>query len=94
MCENVPEEIAKKGKELRSNLLPLKSKNAYEKVYVSFQDWKNKNRIKEVTEDVILAFLDMRVSTYLVYIIHKTKLFNNYSRKSCHLVLYGQNIQC
>lgn len=46
MCENVPEEIAKKGKELRSNLLPLKSKNAYEKVYVSFQDWKNKNRIK------------------------------------------------
>ncbi|KAJ3659618.1 hypothetical protein Zmor_011298 [Zophobas morio] len=60
MCENVPEEIAKKGKELRSNLLPLKSKNAYEKVYVSFQDWKNKNRIKEVTEDVILAFLDMR----------------------------------
>ncbi|KAJ3653491.1 hypothetical protein Zmor_012740 [Zophobas morio] len=23
-------------------------------------DWKNKNRIKEVTEDVILAFLDMR----------------------------------
>ncbi|KAJ3644169.1 hypothetical protein Zmor_026841 [Zophobas morio] len=60
MCENVPEKIAKKGKELRSNLLPLKSKNAYEKVYVSFQDWKNKNRIKEVTEDVILAFLDMR----------------------------------
>ena len=69
MCENVPEEIAKKGKELRSNLLPLKSKNAYEKVYVSFQDWKNKNRIKEVTEDVILAFLDMRVSTYLVKFI-------------------------
>ncbi|KAJ3658229.1 hypothetical protein Zmor_009982 [Zophobas morio] len=60
MCENVPEEIAKKGKELRSNLLPLKSKNAYENVYVSFQDWKYKNRIKEVTEDVILAFLDMR----------------------------------
>ncbi|XP_063932285.1 uncharacterized protein LOC135144234 [Zophobas morio] len=60
MCENVSEKIAKKGKELRSNLLPLKSKNAYEKVYVSFQDWKNKNRIKEVTEDVILAFLDMR----------------------------------
>ncbi|KAJ3662712.1 hypothetical protein Zmor_007046 [Zophobas morio] len=60
MCENVPEEIAKKGKELRRNLLPLKSKNAYEKVYVSFQDWKNKNRINEVTEDVILAFLDMR----------------------------------
>ncbi|KAJ3651496.1 hypothetical protein Zmor_017531 [Zophobas morio] len=26
----------------------------------TFQDWKSKNRIKEVTEDVILAFLDMR----------------------------------
>jgi hypothetical protein len=62
MCENVTEEIRKKGKELRSNLLPTKSTNAYEKVYVSFQEWKNKKGLAEVTEDVILAFLDMRVS--------------------------------
>jgi hypothetical protein len=32
MCQNVPEEIRKGG-----NLLPMKSKSAYEKVYVSFQ---------------------------------------------------------
>jgi hypothetical protein len=40
-------------------LLPMKSKGAYEKMYVSFQGQKNKKSITEVTEDVILAFLDM-----------------------------------
>jgi hypothetical protein len=37
----------------------MKSKSAYEKVYVSFQDRNNKKSITEVTEVVILAFLDM-----------------------------------
>lgn len=61
MCENVPQEIRDKGNELRGNLLPTKSKSAYEKVYVSFHDWKNNKSITEVTEDVILSFLHMRV---------------------------------
>ena len=61
MCENIPHEIIKKGEELRGNLLPVKSQKAYEKVYVSFQEWKNKKRIAEVVEDFILAFLNMRV---------------------------------
>ncbi|KAJ3620740.1 hypothetical protein MTP99_004665 [Tenebrio molitor] len=38
----------------------MKSKSAYEKVYVSFQGRNNEKSITEVTEDVILAFLDMR----------------------------------
>jgi hypothetical protein len=62
MAQNVPDEITKRGNELRGNLLPIKSKSAYEKVYVSFQEWKHEKNVKEVTEDVILAFLDMRVS--------------------------------
>jgi hypothetical protein len=38
----------------------MKSKSAYEKVYVSSQGRNNKKKsIREVTEDVILAFLDM-----------------------------------
>ncbi|KAH0816677.1 hypothetical protein GEV33_006114 [Tenebrio molitor] len=37
----------------------MKSKSAYEKVYVSFQGRNNKKSITEATEDVILAFLDM-----------------------------------
>jgi hypothetical protein len=37
----------------------MQSKSAYEKVYVSFQGRNNKMIITEVTEDVILAFLDM-----------------------------------
>ena len=56
MCENLPHEIIKKG-ELPSNLLSAKS----QKVYVSFQEWKTKKGIAEVTEDAILAFIDMRV---------------------------------
>jgi hypothetical protein len=57
MCQNVPKEIRKRG-----NLLPMKSKSVYEKVYVSFQGRNNKKSITEVTEDVkmsFLAFLDM-----------------------------------
>jgi hypothetical protein len=54
MCQNVAEEIRKTGQ-----FLPMKSKSAYEKVYVSFQGRNNKKSITEVTEDVILAFLDM-----------------------------------
>jgi hypothetical protein len=67
MCENVLKEIQEKGKELRGNLLPTKSKSAYEKVYVSFNEWKNKKGIPEVTEDVILAFLDMRVRVHTIF---------------------------
>lgn len=67
MWENVPDEIREKGKELRGNLLPTKSKIAYEKVYFLFQEWKNKKGITEVTEDVILAFLDMRVSVLKIH---------------------------
>jgi hypothetical protein len=37
----------------------MKFKSAYEKVYVSFQGRNKKKNITEVTEDVILAFLDM-----------------------------------
>jgi hypothetical protein len=37
----------------------MKSKSAYEKVYVSFQGRNNKKSITEVKEDVILTFLDM-----------------------------------
>jgi hypothetical protein len=39
MCHNVPEEIKKRG-----NLLPMKSKSAYEKVYVSFQARNDKKK--------------------------------------------------
>jgi hypothetical protein len=48
-----------KKSEKRGNLLPMKSKSADEKVYEPFQGRNNKKSITEVTEDVILAFLDM-----------------------------------
>jgi hypothetical protein len=40
-------------------MLPMKSKSAYEKVYVSIQGRNNNKSITEVTEYVILTFLDM-----------------------------------
>ena len=58
---HIPEHILKKGEELRQNLLPAKSQAAYEKVYANFQRWKTDESIKLVNEDVILAYLDMRV---------------------------------
>jgi hypothetical protein len=38
--------------------------------------WKNKKGIKEVTEDVILVFLDMKVSVqnFIEKLIHITKI--------------------
>jgi hypothetical protein len=50
---------SRRNKKKKGNLLPMKSKSAYEEVYVSFQGRNNKKSITEVTEDVILAFLDM-----------------------------------
>jgi hypothetical protein len=50
---------ARRNKKKGGNLLQMKCKSAYEKVYDSFQGRNNKKSITEVTEDVILAFLDM-----------------------------------
>ncbi|KAJ3645723.1 hypothetical protein Zmor_023360 [Zophobas morio] len=40
-----------------------KSKNAYQKVYVAFNQWTSEKGVKELTEDVIRTFLDASVST-------------------------------
>ena len=57
----IPPEIIKQGQELRQKLLPAKSQGIYEKTYVNFQEWKNERRIEEVTDDVLLTYLDMWV---------------------------------
>ncbi|RZB39906.1 hypothetical protein BDFB_004380, partial [Asbolus verrucosus] len=42
------------------NLLPAKSKALYEKTYSIFKDWCGAKKVKEITEDVILAYLEQR----------------------------------
>ncbi|KAJ3666502.1 hypothetical protein Zmor_001941 [Zophobas morio] len=63
MCERLSIGILEKANELRTKLLPAKSKNAYEKVYVAFNQWTSEKGVKKVTEDVIRTFLDASVST-------------------------------
>ncbi|KAJ3645727.1 hypothetical protein Zmor_023364 [Zophobas morio] len=63
MCERLSIEILEKANELRTKLLPAKSKNAYEKVRVAFNQWTSEKGVKELTEDVIRTFLDASVST-------------------------------
>jgi hypothetical protein len=69
----VPENILKKANLLREKVLPVKSKAAYEKVYSSFCYWQENNKVSAVTEEVILAYLDEKVSlelsifSYIVY---------------------------
>jgi hypothetical protein len=69
----VPENILKKANSLREKLLPVKSKAAYEKVYASFCYWRENNKVSALTEEVILAYLDEKVSlelsifSYIVY---------------------------
>lgn len=63
MSENIPAEILERAKEVRGKLLPIKSKVAYEKVYETFTQWKKEKGVNGVTEDVILAYLDERVSS-------------------------------
>jgi hypothetical protein len=61
----VPENILKKTNLLREKLLPVKSKAASEKVYSSFCYWRENNKVSAVTEEVILAYLDEKVSLEL-----------------------------
>jgi hypothetical protein len=69
----VPENILKEANLLREKLLSVKSKAAYEKVYSSFCYWRENNKVSAATEEVILAYLDEKVSlelsifSYIVY---------------------------
>lgn len=55
--------ILQKNKEFRANLLPAKSKHAYDKVYVPFKQLKLEKRVNKITREVILRYLDRKVSS-------------------------------
>jgi hypothetical protein len=40
-----------------SNLIPEKSKRQYDKCYNDFKEWCDKNNVKTVSENVVLAYL-------------------------------------
>jgi hypothetical protein len=87
----VPENILKKANSLREKLLPVKSKVAYEKVYASFCYWRENNKVSAVTEEVILAYLDEKVSLELSIFSYIVNLIC--SKKRCHLHHFGRIIR-
>src|SRR6202042_2308406 len=53
-----PQEITDAAKIVVSNLLPAKSKIQYEKVYIQFREWCNMKKVKTVSENVLLCYLE------------------------------------
>lgn len=45
-------------------LLPVKSKEKYENAYRQFEDWCNVKRVKETTEEVLLAYFEQKSRVY------------------------------
>lgn len=56
MC--TPPEISEKAKTATNDLLPEKSRERYELVYQRFMDWRLKNNVKSLSENVMLAYFD------------------------------------
>jgi hypothetical protein len=55
-----PPRIVKKSEEACAKLIPSKSGERYHKQFSHFCEWKVENNVKEITEEVILAyFLDL-----------------------------------
>ncbi|EFA13552.1 hypothetical protein TcasGA2_TC016334 [Tribolium castaneum] len=46
-----------------SNLLPAKSRPQYEKTYLQFRQWCSMKKIDQVTENVLLAYLEEKSTT-------------------------------
>ena len=79
-------------KKKRSKFLPAKSKVAHEKVYEVFTQWKKEKGVNEVTEDMILAYLDERVSS-TCFVLQQNAWFEwNVFKVGEIMLLYGRNI--
>lgn len=57
---NTPPELKKKATNISLNLLPAKSRQRYEKHYELFNNWKKSKKAKNITENVLLAYLSER----------------------------------
>jgi hypothetical protein len=57
-----------------SNLIPEKSKRQYNKCYNDFKEWCNKNNVKTVSENVVLAYLMEKSKT-----VKSSTLWSTYS---------------
>lgn len=52
----VPSKVVQAAKEACAQLLPEKSKQNYDSVYLKFVEWKTKEKVKASNEDILLAY--------------------------------------
>lgn len=65
--ENCSEDILNAAREASSSLLPLKSKEKYEKVYEIFCKWRMTKNALRTDESVMLAYFFEKVSYFYTY---------------------------
>ena len=59
--DEVPQDIFAEAEQVKSNLLPNKSKDQYEKEYQLFNTWKKSKNVSIVNEDVLLVYFSQKV---------------------------------
>lgn len=67
--EHYSEDILNAAREAYSGLLPLKSKEKYEKTYEKFCNWKITKKALIIDENVMLAYFFEKVSYLFLYIL-------------------------
>ena len=62
IMEELPKHIKNSAKKATESLLPLKSKETYEKEYIAFKEWRLSNKLAVINETVLLAYFQQLVS--------------------------------
>lgn len=52
----IPDNILEQAAQASANLLPVKSRSRYEHEYQLFTEWRNLNKIKTVSDDILLVY--------------------------------------
>lgn len=60
--EEIPQNIREKAIKATENLLPVKSRQQYDREYGIFGIWKDANAILQITETVLMAYFQELVS--------------------------------
>jgi hypothetical protein len=67
-CSAVPDSIMTKSHEASAKLMPTKSAARYEKEYQVFSQWKERHRVRQVEENVLLVYFLDAVSFLIIEI--------------------------
>jgi hypothetical protein len=59
-AEFVSSEIEESAALAVNELLPVKSRKKYDKAYQQFEDWCREKRVRDITEEVLLAYFEQK----------------------------------